>query len=453
MKKELTSGKTVFLFVGIVCLIFMWCNLLPPVATMGGADYYQIASGGFLLNSSNGAQTYYSSIPAEHAYRGTMNWILRPLSAVLPGLDVRVLSCVYLIVTLVAAAFFLWKLKPEKEWYRLLIAGVCVVIFCDFAYLLHLNSLNVEGAFYCILLVMTVLLLLQIHHKTTIWKTVLILALSLIAAGLKTGYFWLGILLPCLLCSTFYLRKDSLYRIVTSVLIVVTVGSSLMLFGGGVHGQKEKINLFHSVYYGVLKDSATPNAVSRLGLPEEVAAYSGKTFYDVDTSVTDDGRIYPSYGKIFTYYLTNPGEFLAKMERSADNAYEIRQQYISNYPDVQKLKYGFNLYSAFKRRFIQPDFWFVLVFLAAVVIFSVLQMRKEQNLSKKAHYFLMILLCVITLFCFVAPVIISGEAALCAELFLYNLFFDIVLANVLIGGSIILVKRRESVQQKFGVQQ
>ena len=65
----------------------------------------------------------------------------------------------------------------------------------------------------------------------------------------------------------------------------------------------------------------------------------------------------------------------------------------------------------------------------------------------------MILLSVTTLVSFMAPVIISGEAALGAELFLYNLLFDILFCQVIIAGTIILMKRRENIQKKYGVQQ
>ena len=65
----------------------------------------------------------------------------------------------------------------------------------------------------------------------------------------------------------------------------------------------------------------------------------------------------------------------------------------------------------------------------------------------------MIFLCVAALAAFVAPIFVSGEAALGAELFLYNLLFDVVLCHVIIGGTLILLKRREAIQNKYGVQQ
>ena len=65
----------------------------------------------------------------------------------------------------------------------------------------------------------------------------------------------------------------------------------------------------------------------------------------------------------------------------------------------------------------------------------------------------MILLSITALATFVTPVFISGEVGLGAELFLYNILFDIVLCHVAIGGTVVLCKRREAVQQKFGVEQ
>lgn len=453
MKKEWTTKQAVLLFMGISFLLFAWCNLLPPAAGMGGADYFQIASGGYLLNSSNGCQTYFTSIPWENGYTGSMNWILRPLSLVFSGFDVRVLGTVYFLLTLLAFGYFLAKLPVEKSWHKLLIGGVSIVFFCDFAYLLHLNSFNPEGAFYCAILVMVSLLISQFHTKPGIIRTVCYLALAFFVAGVKTGYFWLGICLAVCLLPTLLVRKELWYRIITWVLVIGVSIGCVACFGNGVSYQEEQTNLFHSTYYGVLKDNDDATALQQLGISPNGAAYIGKTIYDVDSSVLDDGTLMPDYGDIVSYYLTHPSQLWQKLERSADNGYEIRQPYISNYPEYHQLKYGFNGYSALKRRFIQPDFWFVLVFLAAVMIYCALQLKKQPTDASKAHHLFLILLCLLTLVTFVTPVMISGEAALGAELYLYNLLFDVVFCHVVIGGTLVLLKRRENIQKKYGVQQ
>lgn len=451
MKKEWTGKQTTLLLVGISLILFVWCNWLPPVAGMGGADYYQIASGGFYLNSSNGCQTYFSAIPYENSYIGSQNWILRPLSLLLSGLDVRFLATFYFLAVLLAMAWLLRKYPAEKSWHKLLIGGVGIAVFCDFAYLLHLNSLNVEGAFYATILAAVCLLLSQFYEKPGFFRTLLCAVLAFFAAGLKTGYFWIGLVLGLCLLPTLFVRKELWYRIVAVCLAVAVSVGSFVCFGDGVFFQKEQQNKFHSVYYGILKDN--PEAVTDLELPTDATQYIGKTVYEVDASVLDDARYQVSYATIASYYLTHPKALWNKLERSADNGYEIRQQYVSNYPETQKLKYGFNLYSALKRRFIQPDFWFVLVFLGAVIVFCAIRLKKSQKSQEKAQTVFLIILCVATLAAFIAPVIVSGEAALGAELFLYNILFDIVLCHVMIGGTLILLKRRENIQNKYGVQQ
>ncbi len=453
MKKEWTTKQAILLFLGIAFVLFAWCNWLPPVAGMGGADYFQIASGGFFLNSSNGCQTYFTSIPYENSYTGTLNWILRPLSAVFSGFDVRVLGTLYFFAVVLAFCLFLAKLPTEKSWHKLFIGGVGIFFFCDFAYLLHLNSFNPEGAFYSLILIMICLLLSQFYTKPGIFRSILYLALAFFVAGVKTGYFWIGIFFACFLLPTLLVRKDLWYRVVTVLLTVAVCVGCVVCFGDGVSYQEERDNRFHAVFYGILKDNPDQTAIDSLGLPTEAMSYAGKTVYEVDAAVLDDARLSANYQDIVSYYLTHPTQLWAKMERSADNGYEIRQQYVSNYPEIHKLKYGFNGYSALKRRFLQPDFWFVLVFLGAVIIFSALQLKKGSEASKKAHYLFLILLCVATLASFMAPVFISGEAALGAELFLYNLLFDIVFCQVIIGGTVILLKRRENIQKKYGVQQ
>lgn len=453
MKKEWTTKQAILLCLGVSILLFVWCNLLAPVAGMGGSDYFQIASGGFFLNSSNGCQTYFTAIPCENSYTGTMNWILRPLSALFSGFDVRGLASIYFLAVLLSMGYFIAKYPAEKSWYKLLIAGVGIFLFCDFAYLLHLNSLNIEGAFYCVILVTVCLILSQLYGKPGMIRTLLCALLSFFAAGLKPGYFWIGIFLALCLIPTLFVRKDLWYRIVTACLAVAVSVGSVVCFSGGVFFQKEQQNRFHAVYYGILKDNPDKAAVLDLGLPAEAEQYVGKTVYDVDSAVLDDGRLSVNYGKIIGYYLTHPSAFLEKLECAADNGYEIRQQYVSNYPEIQKLKYGFNLYSGLKRRFIQPDFWFVLAFFGAVIIWCGIRLKKAEQNVQKAQALFLILLCVAALFAFMAPIFVSGEAALGAELFLYNILFDVVLCHVIVGGTMILLKRRENVQKKYGVQQ
>ncbi len=453
MKEGWTSRKIVLGFLGMMTLLFAWCNWLGPVAGMGGADYYQIASGGFWLNSSNGCQTYFTSIPFENSYTGTMNWILRPLSSLVTAFDVRILATIYFLITITAFFWLLAKMKTEKLWHKILIGGVATFIFCDFSYLLHLNSFNPEGAFYCFILAMICILLSQLFLKPGIVRSVLYLALAFFVGGIKTGYFWIGIFLAVCQLPVLMIKKELWYRMITVILTVAVSVGCVVCFGNGVYYQKEQQNRFHSVYYGVLKDNKDPSALETLGLPQEAASYVGKSVYEVEESVIDDARYQVSGGAVASYYFTHPDVLWSKLERSADNGYEIRQQYNSNYPETQGLKHGFEGYSVLKRHFIQPDFWLVLAFFGAVILFSLLQLKKQSEHGKKAYHLFVILLCITALATFVTPVFISGEAGIGAELFLYNILFDIVLCHVAIGGTVVLCKRREAVQQKFGVEQ
>ena len=319
MKKELTSKKIVLGFLGIMLVLFIWCNILGPVAGMGGGDYFQIASGGFWLNSGNGCQTWFASISAENGYTGTMNFILRPLSAMFSGFDVRILSTLYFAAVLIAFFFLLGKMQTEKLWHKVLIGGVATFIFCDFAYLLHLNSFNPEGALYCFILVMICLLSSQLLTKPGICRTVLYLVLAFLVAGLKTGYFWIGILLAVCQLPVLMAKKELWYRIVTVLLTVAVSVGCVACFGQGVYYGKEQQNRFHSVYYGVLKDNDDPKASDSLGLPPKANAYAGKTVYEVDEAIVDDMRYQASYGEVASYYLTHPLKLLEKLERSADN--------------------------------------------------------------------------------------------------------------------------------------
>jgi hypothetical protein len=46
---------------------------------------------------------------------------------------------------------------------------------------------------------------------------------------------------------------------------------------------------------------------------------------------------------------------------------------------------------------------------------------------------------------------LQGEAELARNLFFYNVFFDIILINIIVGGVIVASKRRDVLKDKYGL--
>jgi hypothetical protein len=440
--------------ISLFILFFLFCNIIAPVTGIFGGNYYQYSSGGFNLanlgaNSNYFVKDFVSSFPENH-YFGTMNLILIPLSAIFKNIDIRALGFIYFIILLLAFIMLLRILKFEKEWQNWLFSFFCVFVFSDFAYLLHLNSPNIEPAFLTAIILLTTIILCQFYgKKPTIINSILFSLLAFFVGGLKTSYYFIAPLLMLMLFSTFYLRKDLLYKAVNIILFLAVSLSSIWFFGNGVSPILKKIDIVNSVFYGALKEDAKNEDFKKLKLPENYINNSGKSYYEIENK---EINIDTNYMDIWRYYLTSPKKYLDKLELSANNGYEIRPRYLSNYENgAPKLKNGWTLYSEFKRRFIQPDFWVVLAVLFGTILFSSLNIKKENDNRIKSHYLYLIIACVVAFSSFITPVVLQGEAELARNLFFYNVFFDIILINIVVGGAIVAAKRRDVLKDKYGL--
>jgi hypothetical protein len=252
-----------------------------------------------------------------------------------------------------------------------------------------------------------------------------------------------------MLFPTFYIRKDLLYKVVNIALFVVISVSSIALFGGGVSPILKKIDIVNSIFYGAIKEGASKENLTKLKLPDNYIENAGKTYFEIENK---EIKIDTEYSDIWGYYLANPKKYIDKLEVSANNGYEIRPRYLSNYENGElKLKNGWTLYSEFKRRFVQPDFWVVLAILFGTILFSILNLKKENDNRIKGHYLYLIISCVVAFASFITPVVLQGEAELARNLFFYNVFFDIILINIIVGGVIVASKRRDVLKDKYGL--
>ncbi len=444
MKKYVTH-KSIAL--ALLFVIFLFSNLIPPAGIAGG-NFYEYSSGGYAQGDTSSAIAFsYSSIPYENYYHGTMNWVLRPLSKLIPLIDIRVTGLLLFSVVFVFFGIIIYKMNFKKKWHAVLFELMAVFVFGDFAYLLHFNTMTTQGLLFGSILIMTLILLWQFHIKTSVLMSVAYCFLCLFVGGLNEGWFILGILLNLLIIPTFIVRNDKKYIISASIACVLSITAVSALFSGGVSEQIKYDNLINATFYGIYKDN--PSNLDNEKMDKSlIEKYSGKSNFEIEEKIDMDY----TYSDILGYYIKNPSFFKDKLEITAGNAFEIRARYLANQPDGS-LKNGFTLYSALKRRFMQPNLWFVLAVALGVMIFCGLNVKNEKNKSVKCHYVYMMMLAVISLYAFVAPLIISGEAGISEKLFCYNIIFDIMLLNAVVGGSIISSSRRDKLKEKYGVNQ
>jgi hypothetical protein len=421
-----------YITVAAFAIIFLFCDIIPPITGIFSNNYYQYYSGGLAAADEQGFIGSFSAVTPDNSYRGTMNWILRPISSVFKAivLDIRVLSVLYFVIILLCFVTVLKTIKFKKNWQNWLFSLFTLFIFGDFAYLLRLNSPDIEGAFLVAVLAMVTISLYQLFKKASIINSIIFAFLAFFVSGLKTGYAFFGIVLMLLVFSWLFVRKDAAFRYVNIALFVVVTVASLCYFGGGVSAVMKEVDFKQS--FG----SASNPMVNYIAPPP------------ID------------YRIILGEYIRNPIRLIENLRDAAHNAYEIRPAYISNYPGSDiRLKQGFTLYSEIKKRFIQPDLWFALALLIGTITFSAFNMNKGVNdafnnaNAAKGNYLALIMLCVIALSAFISPVIIQGCVNLTQNMFFYNVFFDIILIYIIVGGSAYAANRREILKNKYGANQ
>jgi len=415
--KKFLNYKTVA--IAILVIVYVWCNL--PAAGVFEDTYYQYTSGGLSVpDGGSGFVNRFNSIaPLDH-YKGTMNLILRPISPYL--FDIRILGFLYFVILLTCFIILLKTIKFKYDWQNWLFSLFTLFVFADFAYLLRLNSPNVEPAFLVSAIALITISLTQARNRATITKSLLFSLIVLFMCGLKGGYAFLAPFLMLIPLGWGYVRTDNLFKTINLALLIVVAVSSIYLFGGGVSEEMKQNDMQSAII-----DAANP---SQSYVPEN-----------------------PTYPLIIDNYIKNPARLIDNLKSAAHSAYEIRPRYLSNYPNQVGLKEGFTGYSNIKRRLIQPDLWFLAVFLAATLVFSVFNLKREKIFSDKANYWTLISLTIIAFVSFVAPVIISGLVNLEQNLFFYNVFFDIILIYVVIGGVAVAANRRDKLKSKYGIKQ
>lgn len=455
MKKYLNNKNTAL---ALLALIFLFSNIIFPAGIVGG-NYYEYSSGGFVQGGANDYQMVFkfNSIEPQSYYSGTMNWVLRPLSKLLPSVDIRILGTVYFLIVLCFFAYFIKKMHFSKKWHEILFEAFSIFVFADFAYLLHLNTMTTGGLLLCALLTMTLILMIQYHTKANIFLNFVYAFLCVFVGGLSEGWYILGILLSFLILPALIVRRDKKFLVSSIIATALPVILVAVMFSGGVSGQIKTDNLTNATFYGIYKDNKVTDLNNEKMPNEYLKAYSGKSNFEIDEKVKESKEFKNavnkySYTDILNFYLKNPSMFKDKLEITAGNAFEIRARYLANYP-TGGLKNGFTLYSTLKRRFMQPSLWFVLAVPLGTAVFCGLNLKKEKKKSVKCHYVYMIILSLISIFAFCAPIIISGEALISENLFCYNILFDILFVNIVVGGFIIASARRDKLREQYGVNQ
>ncbi|WP_309122112.1 hypothetical protein [Paenibacillus sp.] len=197
----------------------------------------------------------------------------------------------------------------------------------------------------------------------------------------------------------------------------------------------KKINLYQTVFYGVLKHSDdVPADLRELGLPAELAPLAGTNFFEAGTAIPQtspalDALFYDRIGHldVALYYAKHPRKLLERLERAADDASTIRPYYLGNYaegegrgPGAVHLKGAW--WSEGKKAHMPRSVYAAAA--VAALYTALLASRRVAALTGLRAHGALYGAPFIAAIAYVTPLLGDGDADLAKHLFLYNVAFD-----------------------------
>ncbi|WP_336785230.1 glycan biosynthesis hexose transferase WsfD [Paenibacillus sp. MMO-177] len=368
--------------------------------------------------------------------------------------DIRILALLYSVLY-VAALYIIVKSNKQRSviFNTVLIASLSLV-FLDVGYVAYFNSFFGEAVTVIFMLfTFGLALALPRTDKPSIWLLTAFYLSAVCLVGTKLQNAPIGLLLLLLGLRYWKLRADRAWRWTVGIWSAVLLLATVTMYAAAPSGLKH-INLYQTVFFGVLKDSPDPAADLReLGLPEEFKVNAGTNYFQKDTVIKqNDPRIISalkeiSHKDVLLYYAKHPDRFLHKLERAAKNGMSIRPLYLGSYEKEAGKPYGaisyaYSTWSTFKLKVMPNNFGFVAAFAAAyLIVLAVEYIRRWRSVQQRLYLEALFILALAGMFGFAVPLVGDGEADLGKHLFLFNVCFDMMMVVSVLYVVRIIVKK------------
>lgn len=207
-----------------------------------------------------------------------------------------------------------------------------------------------------------------------------------------------------------------------------------------------KATLYNSIFYGILKDSDTPEKdLAELGLSPEFSANCGKHAFLQPTEYSyppTDENFYSKVSNItiIKFYLSHPVRLISAMENTAKDAF-CNKISLGTFEE----KYGFKPYASSYRftlwENIRSHLPHALLFIIPVwLIFIAFAVFKRKNV----YFPIIIAMFLMGAVQFPMPYIGNGAADISKQLFMFNIIFDSGISIILYS----MIKRLDNFFQK-----
>ena len=370
--------------------------------------------------------------------------------------DIRFLAFVYSGVFLFSIYLIIKYNKHKPSFVNWVLAALIIAVFTDVGYVSYFNSLYGEPVSFTFLLLTIAFALYIIRKKQpSLWVLAGFFTSALFFTGAKVQYVPVVIFIALFSIRLYRVRKDKAWRNLLILLTGLLIISSAGIYLSTPKGIKN-CNKYQAVFYGILKGSPDPQKdLQELGLDPKFAVLAGTNFfmknlpYNLKSPVMEK-ELYDKIkrSKIIMFYAKHPLRYLEKLEITAWNAFEIRQEGFGNFEKSEKVKFGqmsnsFSFWSSIKKIVIPRSLVFVVFFYLLYYLVLIRLHMRAKDWNGKIYIEIFMIIGLIGLIQFIIPVLGDGEADLSKHLFLFNVCFDIMLVlsiTWLAGKSVLLGK-------------
>lgn len=332
-----------------------------------------------------------------------------------------------------------------RTWQQQLLIFICIAFFfCDAGYILYFNSFYGEALQYVTLFILFGLLLHLIKFPKNYVRLSCFYAVLYLFAGSKLLNVPYAIIIALSMLLLTLREKSQRFKYFIMLMTVLSIGLSIGLYTNIPTWMRRDTD-YQSVFYGILKQSKTPERdLEALGLNPEYAVLKNTTAYrleypiDIKSTAFEEGfynRI--SKGKILAFYLRHPLRFIQKLAIAVENSGEIRPSYLGSstifrvgqtqkWSSWSKIRVHTNFLYA--PSVILPALFFISILCAAALMSAICKKEINQIITRG---FLLLLPCGLWIN-LVLQIIGNGEGDLGKHMFLFIHLLDLSLIAALV---------------------
>lgn len=378
--------------------------------------------------------------------------------------DITYLAQIYIVIFAVGFVFLYKGFESDNHIKNILILILLSFIFFDLGYIIYFNSFYGEALQYCTFIFITGILLYTINcyrehrkmNKFNIFSFILFIMFTYVFACSKAANVPIAIIYSIIGLIFMFFSTKSYTRIFLIVSSIICIFASVA-FLSKTPLWMEKATNFNAVFYGILKDSDTPEKdLFEMDINQRYISLANTNAYDGEHkfniySDSFNEKVYSALSKtkVLKYYLFHLDRFFEKLNISLINARIIKPMYLSNYTkDYSDIKLSqntnYSLWSNFRNNINITNIYWIIPFFMIMLAFFIFSFQKIKNdIESPAQkitmlYYTPILklifllgLYISTGIAMVMPFISNGEADLQKHMFLFNHLYDTLLICIL----------------------